>query len=41
MAYPIATICGTMRLCEDMLSMADELTRQGYIVLTARSAAGC
>ncbi len=33
MTYPIATICGTMKLAEDMRTMAEELTRQGYIVL--------
>lgn len=32
-AQPIATICGTMRLFSAMLTVADELTRQGYIVL--------
>lgn len=31
--YPTATICGTMRLFDDMLTVADELTRQGCIVL--------
>ncbi|BCI84686.1 hypothetical protein MTY66_63110 (plasmid) [Mycolicibacterium sp. TY66] len=31
--FPIATICGTMRLQRDMLSVADELTRQGYLVM--------
>lgn len=31
--YPIATICGTMKLAENMRTMADELTRQGYLVL--------
>ncbi|MDD4865630.1 MAG: hypothetical protein PHQ28_00375 [Mycobacterium sp.] len=31
--YPTATICGTMRLFSDMLIVADELTRQGCIVL--------
>lgn len=31
--YQIATICGTMKLAEDMRTMADELTREGYIVL--------
>lgn len=33
MTYPVATICGTMRLFDNMLTVADELTRQGYIVL--------
>lgn len=33
MPYPIATICGTMRLYGPMLTVADELTRQGSIVL--------
>lgn len=32
-AYPVATICGTMKLAEDMRTMADELTRRGFIVL--------
>lgn len=31
--YQIATICGTMKLAEDMRTMADYLTRAGYIVL--------
>lgn len=31
--YPITTICGTMRLFSAMLTVADELTRQGSIVL--------
>lgn len=31
--YPVATICGTMKLFEHMLIVADELTRQGHIVL--------
>lgn len=31
--YPTATICGTMRLFDDMLIVADELTRQNHIVL--------
>lgn len=29
----IATICGTMKLFDHMLTVADELTRQGYVVL--------
>lgn len=33
MTYPIATICGTMKLFDAMLTVADELTRQGSIVL--------
>lgn len=33
MTYPITTICGTMRLFDNMLTVADELTRQGSIVL--------
>jgi hypothetical protein len=33
MPYPIATICGTMKLYSQMLIVADELTRQGLIVL--------
>ncbi|OKH80149.1 hypothetical protein EB73_33855 [Mycobacterium sp. SWH-M3] len=32
-AYPVATICGTMKLFDNMLTVADELTRQGYLVL--------
>jgi hypothetical protein len=32
-SYPTATICGTMRLFDNMLTVADELTRQGSIVL--------
>lgn len=31
--YPVATICGTMRLQQDMLAVADELTRQGYLAM--------
>lgn len=31
--YPVATICGTMKLFENMLTVADELTRQGCIVM--------
>lgn len=31
--YPVATICGTMKLFDNMLTVADELTRQGYLVL--------
>lgn len=30
--YSIATICGSMRLFDDMLTVADELTRQGFLV---------
>ncbi|MDF3280885.1 hypothetical protein [Gordonia sp. N1V] len=33
MTYPIVTICGTMKLYRQMLTVADELTRQGAIVL--------
>jgi hypothetical protein len=31
--HPIATLCGSMRLHRDMLTVAAELTRQGQIVL--------
>lgn len=31
--YPIATICGSMMFMSQMLMVADELTRQGNIVL--------
>ncbi len=31
--YPVAAICGTMKLFNPMLTVADELTRQGFIVL--------
>ncbi|SKN06083.1 Uncharacterised protein [Mycobacteroides abscessus subsp. massiliense] len=30
--YQIAVICGSMRLFDDMLTVADELTRQGFLV---------
>lgn len=38
--FAIATICGTMRLAEDMRTVADNLTRQGYIVLMPHTAQG-
>lgn len=31
--YPIATICGSMRYFQRMLKVADDLTRDGWIVL--------
>lgn len=38
--YPIAMICGTMRLYESMMVLADELTRQGFIVLAPFTRSG-
>jgi hypothetical protein len=31
--YPFATVCGSMRNYIKMLTVAEELTRQGYLVL--------
>ena len=31
--YPIATICGSMKLSEDIRTMAEVMTRHGYLVL--------